>query len=49
LKVGLITNDQAGGLVDTKLLRGQGFANGRDRGRPFLLPVQDARYTQLRV
>ena len=26
LRVGLITNDQAGGLVDTKLLRGQGYA-----------------------
>lgn len=35
LKVGLITNDQAGGLVDTKLLRGQGFATEEIAGGCF--------------
>ena len=30
-KVGLITNDQSSGLVDTSLLRGQGFTVGLDR------------------
>ena len=35
LRVGLITNDQAGGLVDTKLLRGQGFATEEIAGGCF--------------
>lgn len=35
LKVGLITNDQAGGLVDTRLLRGQGFATEEIAGGCF--------------
>jgi len=35
LKVGLITNDQAGGLVDTKLLRGQGYATEEIAGGCF--------------
>uniref|UniRef100_UPI000AF15240 GTP-binding protein n=1 Tax=Verrucomicrobium spinosum TaxID=2736 RepID=UPI000AF15240 len=35
LKVGLITNDQAGGLVDTKLLRTQGFATEEIAGGCF--------------
>ncbi len=35
LKVGLITNDQAGSLVDTKLLRGQGFATEEIAGGCF--------------
>ncbi|GEP41879.1 GTP-binding protein [Brevifollis gellanilyticus] len=35
LKVGLITNDQAGSLVDTKLLRGQGFATEEISGGCF--------------
>lgn len=35
LKVGLITNDQAGGLVDTKLLRNQGFATEEIAGGCF--------------
>ena len=35
LKVGLITNDQAGGLVDTKILRGQGFATEEIAGGCF--------------
>src|ERR1700742_3469710 len=35
LKVGLITNDQAGGLVDTKLLRSQGFATEEIAGGCF--------------
>ena len=34
-RVGLITNDQAGGLVDTKLLRGQGFATEEIAGGCF--------------
>ena len=34
-KVGLITNDQAGGLVDTKLLRGQGYATEEIAGGCF--------------
>ena len=34
-KVGLITNDQAGGLVDTKLLRSQGFATEEIAGGCF--------------
>lgn len=34
-KVGLITNDQAGGLVDTRLLRGQGFATEEIAGGCF--------------
>jgi len=35
LRVGLITNDQAGGLVDTRLLRGQGFATEEIAGGCF--------------
>lgn len=35
LKVGLITNDQAGGLVDTKLLRSQGYATEEIAGGCF--------------
>lgn len=35
LRVGLITNDQAGGLVDTKLLRGQGYATEEIAGGCF--------------
>lgn len=35
LRVGLITNDQAGSLVDTKLLRGQGFATEEIAGGCF--------------
>lgn len=35
LRVGLITNDQAGGLVDTKLLRSQGFATEEIAGGCF--------------
>lgn len=35
LKVGLITNDQAGGLVDTRLLRSQGFATEEIAGGCF--------------
>jgi G3E family GTPase len=35
LKVGLITNDQAGSLVDTRLLRGQGFATEEIAGGCF--------------
>ena len=35
MKVGLITNDQAGGLVDTRLLRGQGFATEEIAGGCF--------------
>lgn len=35
MRVGLITNDQAGGLVDTKLLRGQGFATEEIAGGCF--------------
>jgi G3E family GTPase len=35
LRVGLITNDQAGGLVDTVLLRGQGFATEEIAGGCF--------------
>ncbi len=35
LRVGLITNDQAGGLVDTKLMRGQGFATEEIAGGCF--------------
>jgi len=35
LKVGLITNDQAGGLVDTKLMRNQGFATEEIAGGCF--------------
>ncbi|MBL9114053.1 MAG: cobalamin biosynthesis protein P47K [Verrucomicrobiaceae bacterium] len=35
LKVGLITNDQAGGLVDTKLMRSQGFATEEIAGGCF--------------
>lgn len=35
LSVGLITNDQAGGLVDTRLLRGQGFATEEIAGGCF--------------
>ncbi len=35
VKVGLITNDQAGGLVDTKLLRSQGFATEEIAGGCF--------------
>src|SRR5260221_451951 len=35
LRVGLITNDQAGGLVDTALLRGQGFATEEIAGGCF--------------
>ena len=34
-RVGLITNDQAGGLVDTRLLRGQGFATEEIAGGCF--------------
>lgn len=34
-KVGLITNDQAGGLVDTRLLRAQGFATEEIAGGCF--------------
>jgi len=34
-KVGLITNDQAGGLVDTRLLRSQGFATEEIAGGCF--------------
>lgn len=35
LKVGLITNDQAGGLVDTRVLRSQGFATEEIAGGCF--------------
>lgn len=35
LRVGLITNDQAGGLVDTKLMRNQGFATEEIAGGCF--------------
>ncbi len=35
LKVGLITNDQASGLVDTKMLRSQGFATEEIAGGCF--------------
>jgi G3E family GTPase len=35
LRVGLITNDQAGGLVDTKLMRTQGFATEEIAGGCF--------------
>jgi G3E family GTPase len=35
LKVGLITNDQAGGLVDTQLMRSQGFATEEIAGGCF--------------
>jgi len=35
LRVGLITNDQAGGLVDTKLMRSQGFATEEIAGGCF--------------
>lgn len=35
LRVGLITNDQAGGLVDTRLLRSQGFATEEIAGGCF--------------
>ncbi len=35
LSVGLITNDQAGGLVDTQLMRGQGFATEEIAGGCF--------------
>lgn len=35
LKVGLITNDQAGGLVDTRLMRNQGFATEEIAGGCF--------------
>src|ERR1700742_3685839 len=35
VRVGLITTDQAGGLVDTKLLRGQGFATEEIAGGCF--------------
>ncbi len=35
LKVGLITNDQAGGLVDTRLLRSQGYATEEIAGGCF--------------
>jgi G3E family GTPase len=35
LKVGLITNDQAGGLVDTAMLRSQGFATEEIAGGCF--------------
>ncbi len=35
LKVGLITNDQAGGLVDTRLLRSKGFATEEIAGGCF--------------
>ncbi len=35
VRVGLITNDQAGGLVDTKLLRSQGFATEEIAGGCF--------------
>lgn len=35
LRVGLITNDQAGGLVDTKLMRHQGFATEEIAGGCF--------------
>ena len=35
LKVGLITNDQASGLVDTKMLRNQGFATEEIAGGCF--------------
>ncbi len=34
-KVGLITNDQAGGLVDTRVLRSQGFATEEIAGGCF--------------
>jgi G3E family GTPase len=35
LRVGLITNDQAGGLVDTRLMRSQGFATEEIAGGCF--------------
>lgn len=35
LRVGLITNDQAGGLVDTRLMRNQGFATEEIAGGCF--------------
>lgn len=35
MRVGLITNDQAGGLVDTRLLRSQGFATEEIAGGCF--------------
>ncbi len=35
LRVGLITNDQAGGLVDTKIMRNQGFATEEIAGGCF--------------
>ena len=40
LRVGLITNDQGRNLVDTTLLRWQGFATEGDSRRLLLLPVQ---------
>ena len=39
-RVGLITNDQSHGLVDTSIVGGQGLSRSGDHRRMLLLPLQ---------